>query len=72
VTSFSSTKPIVQLGGLGFTCWDSDELQEKTLNDNLGDFYDEYEAIVWLLFAAMVLVIIGCVLCGCWVNQSLQ
>ena len=42
ITSYSSSKPIVQLGAIQFSCWESIEDTEKTLNDNLEEFYEEY------------------------------
>ena len=71
VTSFSSSKPIVKIGAIQFSCWESIEETDKTLNDNLEEFYDEYEAIVWVVIVGIVLVVVGCILCACYLQQSI-
>lgn len=71
VSSFSSSKPIVKIGAIQFSCWESIEETDKTLNDNLEEFYDEYEAIVWVVIVGIVLVVVGCILCACYLQQSI-
>ena len=71
VSSFSSSKPIVKIGAIQFSCWESIEETDKTLNDNLDEFYDEYEAIVWVVIVGIVLVVVGCILCACYLQQSI-
>ena len=71
VSSFSSSKPIVKIGAIQFSCWVSIEETDKTLNDNLDEFYDEYEAIVWVVIVGIVLVVVGCILCACYLQQSI-
>ena len=72
VSSFASSKPIVKLGAIQFSCWESMEETDKTLNDNLEEFYDEYDAIVWLVIVGIVLVVVGCILCACYLQQSVS
>ena len=71
-TSFSSSKPIVKLGAIEFNCWESITETELSLNDNLEKFYDEYEAIVSLAIVCIVLVVVGCILCACYMQRSVS
>ena len=70
-TSLTSSKSIVRLGAVGFTCWEDELEHVKTIEDNVKDFYEEYEPVVWILFAILILIFIACIGCGVWVSRSL-
>ena len=71
-TSLTSTRSIVQLGAVAYKCWEDEIEFDKTLKDNIDDFYEEYEPIVWLTFVILLLIIAGCILCGCWILRSVS
>ena len=69
--SLLASKSIVQLGAVNYKCWEDELIGDKTLKDNIDEFYEDYEVVVWLLFVFLVLTIAGCIACGCWVRCSM-
>ena len=70
-TTRSSANAVFNLGAVTFACWSDLNAQEKDFKDNLSSFYEEYEGLCWLMFAGVLLILSGCVICCLWGNDSM-
>ena len=70
--SGTSIRPLTQLGAVQFTCRTllvtKIEEKETTWKDDVIDWYNEYDILIWIGTGVVTVVLLCCCTCFCWMK----
>ena len=70
--SGTSIRPLTQLGAVQFTCRTPIEIKveqkETTWKDEVKDWYNEYDILIWIGAGVVTVILICCCSCYCWMR----